>query len=170
MTRTVSSAGLGHLDVGDLLAGVRRVQQGVAEVGQHLELTVDGLEQGDVLDLVVEFFFAHHAVFDEDADVLPVFLVIGPLVLEQLGQLVGDLADDVAGQLADIGVVLQEAAGDVERQVGAVDAAFEQEQEFRDDFLDVVGDENLVVIDLDPPFQAFVDIVGLAGNRGCPSG
>jgi len=54
---------------------------------------------------------------------------------------------------------LQEAARDVERQVRTVKDAFQKEEEFRDDLLDVVGDKDLVVVDFDPAFQALIDVV-----------
>ena len=53
------------------------------------------------------------------------------------------------GNLLHLSVVLQKAAGDVERHVRAVDDALEQQQKFRDDLLDVVGDKDLVAVELD---------------------
>ena len=47
-----------------------------------------------------------------------------------------------------LSVVLQEASRNVERNVGAVDHAVEKHQELGNDFLDVVGDEHLIAIQL----------------------
>ena len=56
-------------------------------------------------------------------NVAPVFLIVFALDIEHAGELVSDLFRDVVGDLLDEAVVLQGAAGNVERQVGAVDRA-----------------------------------------------
>ena len=82
-------------------------------------------------------------------DVVPVLLIVLAAVVELGEQAVGHLAGDVGRHLLHIPVVLQERAGDVERQVGAVDDALEQHEELGDDFLDVVRHEHLIVVQLD---------------------
>jgi hypothetical protein len=85
-------------------------------------------------------------------DIVPVALIVVTLVVEFAGKAVGDLAGNVCGHLLDIAVVLKEGTGDVQRQVGAVDHALEQQQEFGNDFLDIVGYEHLIVVQLDYAF------------------
>ena len=116
---------------------------------QRDELALAGLVDEAVLHAVVELAVPQAAVLDEGMDVLPVALVLAALVLEQPGETVGDLAGDVLGQLAHVAVVLQEGARDVQRQVGAVHHALEQQQELGDDLLDIVRDEHLVGVELD---------------------
>ena len=82
-------------------------------------------------------------------DVVPVALVVLAPGVELAHQAVGHLAGDVGGHLLHVAVVLQEGARHVQRQVGAVDAALQQHQKLRNDLLDVVGHEHLVVVELD---------------------
>ena len=56
------------------------------------------------------------------------------------------------GDLADVAVVLQEGAADVQRDVGAVDHALEEHEEFGNDFLDVIRHEHLTGEQLDLTF------------------
>ena len=82
-------------------------------------------------------------------NVLPIFLVILALRVELAHQAIRHLAGDVIAHLAHVAVVLQERTGHVQRQVGAVDHALEQHQELRNDFLYIVRNEHLIVIQLD---------------------
>ena len=61
--------------------------------------------------------------------------------------------------LGDIGVVLQITPGYIQRQLGAIQHALEHKQIFRDDFLDVVRHEHLIVIQLDLPLNGLILIV-----------
>ena len=108
-----------------------------------------GLEQQRLLHAVVELLVLHAAVLYEGMDVVPVALVVLALVVELAGEAIGHLAGDVGGHLLDVAVVLQERAGDVQRQIRAVDHALEQQQEFRNDFLNIVRHEHLIVVELD---------------------
>ena len=82
-------------------------------------------------------------------NVVPVALIILPLGVELADQAVGHLAGDVGGHLLHVAVVLQERPGHVQRQVGAIDTALQQQQELGNDLLDVVSHEYLVVVQLD---------------------
>ena len=121
---------------------------------QRQEFAVRRLEEQAVLHAFGEFLIAHHAILDERMDIRPEALVGFALGLEHAGQAVGDLLGDVVGDAAHIAVVLQEGAGDVQREIRAVDHALEQHQEFRNDLFDVVGDEHLAGIQLDLAFDA----------------
>ncbi len=61
--------------------------------------------------------------------------------------MVGDLFDDVFADLLHLGVVLQEAARDVERDVRDVDPPFEEEQELGNEILEVVRHKDVVAIE-----------------------
>ena len=78
-------------------------------------------------------------------NVVPVGFVLLALGVEQAVELVRHLLGDVGGELLHIAVVLQEGTGYVQRQIGAIDHALEQHQEFGDNLLDVVRHENLAV-------------------------
>ena len=58
---------------------------------------------------------------------------------------------------------MQVAAGDVQRQLGAIQNALEHEQVLGDDFLDVVRHEDLVVVELDLALHGLV-LVAQAGE------
>ena len=99
----------------------------------------------------MELGVADAAVLDEGMDIVPVGLVLFALGVHQAVELVRHLLGDVGGELSDIPVVLQEAAADVQRQIGAIQHAAQQQQELRDDLLDVIGHEHLAVEQLDLP-------------------
>ena len=155
--------GLGGLDVGVLLLLVDGVE--IDEVAVLVGLVVlderailvEGeifalgvLHQRKVLGAVVEgVALGEHAVVDEELEVVPLLLILLAVLLEDAAQAVGDLLGDIGRDLLDVGVALEVAAADVERDVGRVDDAVEQRQELGDDALDVVGDEDLVAVELD---------------------
>ena len=155
--------GLGGLDVGVLLLLVDGVE--IDEVAVLVGLVVlderailvEGevfalgvLHQRKVLGAVVEgVALGEHAVVDEELEVVPLLLILLAVLLEDAAQAVGDLLGDIGRDLLDVGVALEVAAADVERDVGRVDDAVEQREELGDDALDVVGDEDLVAVELD---------------------
>ena len=59
----------------------------------------------------------------------------------------------MGGYLLNITLILQKAPGNVQRKIGAVQTALEQQQEFRNYLLDVVSHKHLVIIQLDLPLQ-----------------
>ena len=107
------------------------------------------MQQQDVLHAVIEFFILQAAELDEGRDVVPIFFIGFPVVFKDLMQLVRYLLGDVLGNLLDLSVVLQKASGNVQRHIRAVDDTFEQQQKFRDDLLDVIGNKDLVTVQLD---------------------
>ena len=139
---TVLVLGIEHLVLMRVLCLVQVFSQG-------LVFALAGLVDNRVLHAVVELVVAHAAILNKRMNVLPVGLVLLALVLEHAGQAIGDLAGDVVGKLANVAVVLQERTGDVQRQVGAIDDALEQQQKLRDDLLDVIGNEHLIGVELD---------------------
>ena len=64
-------------------------------------------------------------------------------------QAVGDLAGDVARNLLHVSIALQIAARDVQRDVRRIDNAVQQRQILRNDAFDLVGDVDLIGIELD---------------------
>ena len=167
---------LGRLDVGVLLLGVGSVQIDqiaifVSLVGTDerlvlvvsVVLTIGVLQQGKFLRLLIEVVLRQHAVVDEDFQVVPLLLKLLAVVLEDGAKPVAHLLGDVGGDFLHVGVALQVAAADVQRDVGAVDDAVQQRQEVGHDALHRVGHEHLVAEELNlVPLQ--VDAVLHAGE------
>ena len=64
-------------------------------------------------------------------------------------------------KLLNVFILLQSGTGNVEREIGAVKASLEQEQKIGDDLFDVVRNEDLMVVYLDPSLKRLVNVVGL---------
>ena len=77
--------------------------------------------QGVIQDFFAEFRLFDAAVFDEGADIVPVFLVVLTVGLAHTGELVCHFLGDIIGNLLHETVVLQSASGNVQRQIRAVD-------------------------------------------------
>ena len=145
---------LNHLRLTLLVAGVVHQRLVALAVALFVFLRRQELTRGRAVDngflyAAEELLVADAAVLDERMNVLPVFLVILALRVELAHQAIRHLAGDVIAHLAHVAIVLQERTGHVQRQVRAVDHALEQHQELRNDLLDVVRHEHLVVIQLD---------------------
>ena len=82
--------------------------------------------------------------------------VMRRLKIAEAGKLVRDLLGDVILDLLYEAVVLQGGTADVQRKVRAVDHALHGHEELRDDLLDVVRDEHLVVVEFDRSVEAVV--------------
>jgi len=87
------------------------------------------LEEEELLGALVELRVAHHAVFDEHADVIPVLLVGLAVFLEELFKFLGHLLGDVGRDFLHVLVALQERTADVQRDVGRVNDAVQQREE-----------------------------------------
>jgi len=124
-------------------------------------LALDVFPEHEVRGLLGELLVGQDAVLDEDLQVVPLRLVIGAQGVEQLLQPVGDLAGDVARNLLHVGVALQVAARDVERNVRRVDHAVQQRQVLRYDALDLIRHEHLVRVELDLVLLDFEVVVDL---------
>ena len=111
-------------------------------------LPVDVFQEGERLGLVIEVGLGEHAVVDEDFQVVPLAFEVLAVVLEEGGEAVADFLGDVGRDLLDVGVALQVAAADVQGDVGRVDHAVEQGEEVGHDVLDLVGDVDLVAVEL----------------------
>ena len=85
---------------------------------------------------------------DEELEVVPFFFILLAVFLEDAVEAVGHFLGDVGGNLLHVGIALQIAAADVERDVGRVDDAMEQCEELGHDAVDLVGDEDLVAVEL----------------------
>ena len=73
---------------------------------------------------------------------------------------VGDFFRDVGAELTDVLIDLEIRAGDIERNVGAVDGAAEDHQIVGEDVFAIIGDEDAVAEELDRAFlrvEAAVD-------------
>ena len=158
----IVALGLGLLAWGILLlhvCGVQVHQRAVLVLLQGLDLLfvfVDGeivalgvFQQHELFGTLEEFLVGEHAVLHEGPDVVPFLLEIGAVVLEHLLQLVRHLFGDVGGNLLHVGIALQVAAAHVQRNVRRVDDAVQQHQELGHYTLHVVGDEDLVAVELD---------------------
>ena len=86
----------------------------------------------------MELAVPDRSVLDKRSNIVPVALIGFPFRIHQAVQLVRHLLGNMRADLFHISVVLQEGPADIQRQVGTVNHAPEQHQEFRNDFLDVV--------------------------------
>ena len=107
------------------------------------------LYEGKSHRALAEFLVGQHAILDEELEVVPLLLQGLPLILEDLLQPVGHLLGDVGRNLLYVGVALQIAAGDIQRNIRRVDDAVEQRQEVRHNVIDMVGDKHLVAVERD---------------------
>ena len=150
LDESVLLVSVGCIEVNDLLVLVGLILgDGLAVVLQREILAVRVLEQGELQSPLAELLVGEHAIFNEQFEVVPLFLPSVTLVLEYLLQSVGHLLGDVGRDLLDILVGLQVASGDVKRNVRRVDDTVQKRQEVRDDVVHVVGDEHLVAVKLD---------------------
>ena len=85
---------------------------------------------------------------DEDFYVIPFLLEVIALILEDGAEAVAHLLCDVAADFLHDGVALQIAAAYVERYVGTVNDTMEEREEFRNDTLDGIRDEDLIAVEL----------------------
>ena len=111
-------------------------------------LAVYVLEEGEVLGAFVEVFLREHSVVDEDLQVVPFFLVLLAVLLEDGAESVGHFLGDVGGDFLHVAVALQIASAHVERDVWRVDDTMQQGEELRHDAFHLVGNEHLVAVEL----------------------
>ena len=106
------------------------------------------LEQGEADSAFVELLIAEHTELDEEFDVIPFMLKVLAVVLVHVCQFVSHLLGDVAGNLLDIIVRLEVRTRHVKRYIGRVDDAVQQGQVLGHDILHLVGDKDLIAIEL----------------------
>ena len=114
-----------------------------------------------ILYAVKEFAVAQACVFDENAYVRICLFVFFAFAGSQGAELVRYLFNYMCRDLFYICAVLKVAARYVERQLGAVYGAAEHKKVLRNDFLDVVGNEYLIVIQLYLPLKVLIFAVQL---------
>ena len=106
-------------------------------------------EQHKLLRFFIKLFVGNHTVFHKNAQVAPLAFVSFAVFVEQFLQFFGHLPGDVAGDFFHVLIALERAARNVERDVRRVNDAVQQHQEFGDDFFHIVGDVDLVGVELD---------------------
>ena len=157
----LNALSLKHRDVLRLQLGIRCVVNGVfvrffcafKVLGERYIAAVYDFHEERVFRLIIELAVAECGVFAESLDVAPHLFKALAVILEERVQLVGNLFDDVRRDLGNIAVILQVASRNIEGQLGAVEHAAQHQEIFGDDFLDVVGNEYLVVVELDLSFH-----------------
>ena len=112
-------------------------------------LPVNVLEEHVVLDMLIKLLVLQAAILQERIDVIPIFLKILALCLAHADKLVRDFLGDIVGHLLDEPVILKRGTGYVQREVRAVHNALECDHVLRHDLLDIVGDKDLVAVELD---------------------
>ena len=85
---------------------------------------------------------------DEEFEVFPLAFKVFSVRFEDGLETVCDFLCDVGGNLLHVAVALEVASADVQRDVRRIDDAVEQGEEVRHDVLHLVGDEDLVAIEL----------------------
>ena len=130
-----------RLEIGEIfLERAERVTMGGGEAGERQEIVL-------ALAILVEPFL------EGGAECLPDFEIGFGLVFGLTGEFGDDFAGDCLADLGELDVVLQHFAGDVERQVLAVDNAADEAQIIRHE-RGVVGDENAADIEFHAVLEA----------------
>ena len=119
-------------------------------------LAVQVLEQDVIVHPLTELIVLQAAELDKGTDVIPVLVILFLLGLAHAGELVRHLLGDVLGDLFHKAVVLEGAPGHVQRQIRTVNDTLQQQQEFRDHFLDIIRNKHLVVVQLDGSLNGLV--------------
>ena len=88
---------------------------------QGLVLSIDGLEQQNILHTVIEFLIFQAAKLDKCRNIIPVFFIAWTVIFKDLMQLVRNLLGDVLGNLLYFAVILQKASGNIKRHVRTID-------------------------------------------------
>ncbi len=96
-----------------------------------------------------ELIVRHHPVLDEQAKAFPFLLELLSFFVEDLFQFVGYFLCDVVVDLLYVRVALQITSAYIERDIRAIDDAVQQHQKFRNDVFYLVGNKNLVAVQLD---------------------
>ena len=105
-------------------------------------------QQQDILYLIIQLFFLHTAVFDEDIDIIPEAFKGRTVGFEQLVQLVRNLLGDVGIHFFHIAVILQCTSGNIQRHIGAVQNPLQEQQKFGDNLFYVIRNINLIAVQL----------------------
>ena len=105
-------------------------------------------QQQDILYLIIQLFFLHTAVFDEDIDIIPEAFKGRTVGFEQLVQLVRNLLGDVGIHFFHIAVILQCTSGNIQRHIGTVQNPLQEQQKFGDNLFYVIRNINLIAIEL----------------------
>ena len=109
-------------------------------------LAFDILNQNVVHHTVTELTVLDTTIFDERTDIIPIFFIIFTVCLAHTAQLVSYLLADIIRDLLYKSVILQCASGYIQWQIRAIDHTFQQHQEFRNYFFNIIGNKYLIVI------------------------
>ena len=96
-------------------------------LGKRERRALGETDEQRILYTVKELAVTQAGVFYEDTDIGIDLFVLFPLAARHRAELVRHLLDNVSGDLSYICVVLEIAARNVQRQLGAVDGAAEHE-------------------------------------------
>ena len=140
-----------------ILVGLVALNQ-LLVVVEFEELAFGVGNEGKLHGLLAELLIAEHTVFDENLDVVPLFLKSLGVFLRQFLQTRSHLFSDVGGNLLHVAVGLQIATRYVQRNIWRIDNTLKQHHEVRHNAFHAVGYEHLVAIELDAVF-ANVEVV-----------
>jgi len=98
--------------------------------------------------LFKEFLLGDHAVLDEQFKVIPFLFKSFPVLLEDVCQAVGHFLCDMPAYFLDVGIALQIAPGNVQRDIRGIYHSVQQCQEVRDNAFHRVSHEYLVAVQL----------------------
>ncbi len=147
MQLDIASLGGGISGVVDRFALLRFVPLQILLQGDKIART--GFVKQCILHLLVELVAIHNAKFHEQADIRPGFGVALPLIVKEFEQLIADFLGNMLGNAADGAIPLERTAGDIERNIGAIEGTAQRQEEFRDDLFAVVADKHLAAKEFD---------------------
>ena len=111
-------------------------------------LAVEVLKECKADGFLVELLVSEHTKLNEHLHVVPLLLEVLAVGFKEFCQFVSHFLGDVAADFLDVIIGLQVGTADVQRYIRAVDNAVQEREVFGNDVLHLVGDIDLVAIEL----------------------
>ena len=113
---------VGSVQINDMIVLIRLVDfHQIFILFQGKIFPIGIFEQHDRIGPFGKFLICQHAVLDKYLQVIPFFLVLFPVVFEDIGQAVGHFLRNVVGNLLHIPVTLQIGTGYIQRNIRRID-------------------------------------------------
>ena len=119
------------------------------------------LEEYIISHFLCKFSILDAAIFNEWADVIPVFFIGFTVCFAHSCQFICYLLGNILGNLLYKSIILQCTSGYVQRQIRAVNYTFQQKKEFRNYLFDIICDKYLVIIQFDCSFDRIILCIDL---------
>ena len=113
---------VGSVQINDMIVLIRLVDfHQIFILFQGKIFPIGIFEQHDRIGPFGKFLICQHAVLDKYLQVIPFFLVLFPVVFEDIGQAVGHFLRNVVGNLLHIPVTLQIRTRNIQRNIRRID-------------------------------------------------